>query len=912
MKIALFSAAAGPADNAGDAIIEAGLLSLLAVKPCLRLPLHAPLSDDDVDAVNACDVAVIAGTNLYQRHFACNLNLETLHRLRVPVIPCGVGASAPLGGLPDMDAEGVAAVRAIHTSCACGSVRDPATLQFLRSIGVENVMLTGCPALFHGLSLPEFSRASEEGQTAIAPRARLLHLDAAARKYYQAKMLRSMEVVAERRNCVLVMQSPYDLPFCGDLARRNNVSLCYDPTWQVEPYLTVLHEISGCVSFRLHFAMLCLAHGKIAHFLGHDSRTASFCDLLALPMLDIRSYTDRDLLARLDNKAFPAEAFRRRWAQLSLDMAAFLRANDLPTRLIPEAAGRVHAASAQVQAAPVAAQAVARVQPRFRNDDVAADTDVENFSAFCRIFHKHGFRQVHGVVLRGRCSVRYLHVGRPVEYEGHDSISRLDNAAIRALSEGHELKDNAPLVELLRSLPDELALHGLYHTDYAAMSPEEQYEEMRQGLECLHVLFPEKRIRYFIPPFNRFNAETCAVAEKLGLRLLRPEGVHLEAMLDTLMLEPGVWYRYHHHRFYPDSAFTHYSLSLEALDAALQGPRDGLLPMPSTDLDLDLRKLADAISRHQAQRWYLTSARNRSRRAELVLALRWIFCHIGRECRIFEAGCGSGNNLLWLAQHGYDHLGGSDNDASALAVAREMAELTEAPIEFFQTDILKQPLVWPAADVLLAMNCLYLIPGFSLRAFLQRALPGLSPGGCLVFDLIDACYNEMPDNECHTQDAHLPREQRRPSEYKARYGQAQVEAVCADLGLKAVLSIRMPGKIPRVVYVLARLGTVFKPRLPLALEGRRLSAAEAKAVVAQIEASGLFDRDWYRKEYVRGPEIMDPLEHYVRFGADKGYRPNADFDTLAYRQKHMGFSETFQNPFLHYIRACANQKKLKA
>ena len=67
--------------------------------------------------------------------------------------------------------------------------------------------------------------------------------------------------------------------------------------------------------------------------------------------------------------------------------------------------------------------------------------------------------------------------------------------------------------------------------------------------------------------------------------------------------------------------------------------------------------------------------------------------------------------------------------------------------------------------------------------------------------------------------------------------------------------------------------------------------------LAILERSGLFDRQWYRKEYVRGPEIMDPLEHYLRFGAVKGYWPNPGFDTSAYKRKRMGGDNL--NPLVH-------------
>jgi hypothetical protein len=50
-----------------------------------------------------------------------------------------------------------------------------------------------------------------------------------------------------------------------------------------------------------------------------------------------------------------------------------------------------------------------------------------------------------------------------------------------------------------------------------------------------------------------------------------------------------------------------------------------------------------------------------------------------------------------------------------------------------------------------------------------------------------------------------------------------------------------------------------------------------------IRASNLFDTDWYLARY---PEVrdsgLDPVDHYVRIGAPRGYNPGPLFDTLHY------------------------------
>jgi peptidoglycan/xylan/chitin deacetylase (PgdA/CDA1 family) len=110
----------------------------------------------------------------------------------------------------------------------------------------------------------------------------------------------------------------------------------------------------------------------------------------------------------------------------------------------------------------------------------------------------------------------------------------------------------------------------LYHTDYSTMPADEQRREINEGLEKLDRLFPKKLVRYFIAPFNRVGRLTRRICREFNLHVLADEGVHLESALPSLTFEENHWYRYHHHRFYPQSSFTYYPLSFDMLDAALE------------------------------------------------------------------------------------------------------------------------------------------------------------------------------------------------------------------------------------------------------------------------------------------------------------------------------------------------------
>lgn len=210
------------------------------------------------------------------------------------------------------------------------------------------------------------------------------------------------------------------------------------------------------------------------------------------------------------------------------------------------------------------------IRPRFRNDDISYDTDFNHFKQFCELFHKYGYTQLHGVTLHGTTNPVHTHNDTPVEYPDHDSIVNLSNDEIKKLAQGQDFVLRKDIIDYLNDSEDEVALHGLYHSDYSKMSEQEQREDIKEGLEQLQQLFPNKLIRYFIAPFNRTNSSLYGVCAEFGLEVLEAQGVHLEEGIDTIKLQPDTWYRYHHHRFYPESSFTYYDLDMDKLEACFK------------------------------------------------------------------------------------------------------------------------------------------------------------------------------------------------------------------------------------------------------------------------------------------------------------------------------------------------------
>jgi len=86
------------------------------------------------------------------------------------------------------------------------------------------------------------------------------------------------------------------------------------------------------------------------------------------------------------------------------------------------------------------------------------------------------------------------------------------------------------------------------------------------------------------------------------------------------------------------------------------------------------------------------------------------------------------------------------------------------------------------------------------------------------------------------------------------------------------------------------------------LKRRAFSFYHLKRDVEIIERSGLFDRDWYVKHYPDVAETkMDPIKHYLRYGAPEGRDPNPDFSTWGYVETYPDVGTQRMNPFIHYL-----------
>lgn len=222
----------------------------------------------------------------------------------------------------------------------------------------------------------------------------------------------------------------------------------------------------------------------------------------------------------------------------------------------------------------------------------------------------------------------------------------------------------------------------------------------------------------------------------------------------------------------------------------------------SLDLPADLVERVNVST--GAEPWFSYAFAARSRRRHICLACRWLARSLPKGATVFEPGCGAGVNLLWIAREGLAAKG-SDIVPEALDMCRRMALYSGVPLEVWEDDGVHPRRLPDPVDGILSVNWLYHVPGASMEGFLRAWRPALKPGGVIACDVPDASYNSVKNNQYHTGDAHLPEDQRRPSEYRFRLSRADMERIAAAAGFRVERSaLSFSGPLRRGVYLLRR------------------------------------------------------------------------------------------------------------
>ncbi len=347
--------------NMGDLFVYDSSLKVLDFDEIEPLTI-SQVSPYDIDRCNAeFDYCFLRGSNYLHAEMQWECAEEVLSKLKIPVIPFGIGAQAPEDAPPRLSEQTMRVMRRMGDSCARVGVRGTFSAEVLNGIGVKNIEIVGCPTLFRArdsnLAIAVRSDAEAVG-FGLRREADAHYVSDLAR--YHGLQRRIIEDLDKRYSLTVLAQGEMEekqifyrsaehLP----AAVHNLVATGWfqserDPLYalyrnqlffseHVSDYEALMQRFDLVVTFRLHAALLALANGTPAIFCTYDSRSRELAETFAIPGFDMRERRAFVLEDYHTQQAFDRfnAAYRRGYDV----MRGFLDANGMAHRLpAPEGA----------------------------------------------------------------------------------------------------------------------------------------------------------------------------------------------------------------------------------------------------------------------------------------------------------------------------------------------------------------------------------------------------------------------------------------------------------------------------------------------------------------------------------------------------------------------------------------------
>jgi len=276
MKIALVLPAEG-SQNLGNTMIcestERLLRRISFIGEVERFSFLRRPSHEELERLNQCDLAIFVGTNIFQPHvLGWEWQPEDWRQVHIPYWLYGVGYSGPLKNDPQEICPPMVELISWDAGAEGLGVRDPQTVRWLSSFYIDSELI-GCPVLAYADSFSQITPG--EGRPVLAVREILLHSPGEEAQAAQRVMIDWF--FEKYPDGVAIAQEPADLKL---LEGRPILT-------RFEDIIEALAQARFVFTARLHAGMMALSFGRPAVFLAHDTRVASFCEMIGLPMREL-------------------------------------------------------------------------------------------------------------------------------------------------------------------------------------------------------------------------------------------------------------------------------------------------------------------------------------------------------------------------------------------------------------------------------------------------------------------------------------------------------------------------------------------------------------------------------------------------------------------------------------------------
>jgi hypothetical protein len=242
---------------------------------------------------------VVGGGNLYENG-QLDLEPDALACLLPPLLLIGLSYGRIYDARGRLvrrtDAMADSAIRALDARAMRSLVRDDATLAHLRSLGLDDAQVGGCPTLWlDRLAAPPPAMPGHDGTVLLAIRdPRLMNIPVRNQARVHGDVARLIEALRaeDAGRVVLLCNDKRDLAFASSFE-----DIEYVLPDDVGTYLGQLRAARLVVSFRLHAFIPCLSYGTPAINISYDERSAGLLRTLGISEWDVAYLDEPDIAA---------------------------------------------------------------------------------------------------------------------------------------------------------------------------------------------------------------------------------------------------------------------------------------------------------------------------------------------------------------------------------------------------------------------------------------------------------------------------------------------------------------------------------------------------------------------------------------------------------------------------------------
>lgn len=345
--------------NIGDAFVFDSSLKLLNFEKLDVLPITNP-DMALIDRMNAeYDYVFLRGSNYVHADMKWGQAVDVLRRLKIPVIPFGIGAQAPVSGKLELSEETKTVLRLMADSTASIGVRGAYSAEVLNGIGIKNVRIIGCPTAFRAnkpdlaIKLPALDSVKKVGVTV---RREVSPTYARDIKRYLTFHRDLVKMLAGRFDATLMAQGEIEekkLALGSSEQKEEAIAALRQNRWADEWYLDaemealyrgklfysdvvaeyeqLVRRLDLVLGYRLHGNLMALANGTPSIYFTYDSRTVEFANTFKIPSFDVFAGKDFRLEEYWDQGLF--DRFNTAYARVYAAMRDFLVENNIDTKM---------------------------------------------------------------------------------------------------------------------------------------------------------------------------------------------------------------------------------------------------------------------------------------------------------------------------------------------------------------------------------------------------------------------------------------------------------------------------------------------------------------------------------------------------------------------------------------------------